>query len=755
MKKGGRRREVGLPELHRIVVDASAAHTVEAQIDRLVSGVHEAMGADVCSLYQIYAGQTLKLVANRGLAEGVAGRIELPLGEGLVGKIAAERMPLSLERASEHPSYRYFPESGEEGFEAFLGVPIVQFGQIIGVIVVQNRSERAFTDDEQAFLITVAAQLAPNLLRLPELSDPRSARRDRRTQGVRGAPGKSVGALHLVVGEQTLQLIEEPQRLSTEAEVDTLEQAVAVAEQEIQSAKRRLSERLSAESLELFDFYSLMLAGEELVASAESRIRAGSSAFAAVRATVDELVAAFELIEDEYLRARGEDVRHIGNKLLAAILGAGDEAPGPTESVVLLGNLVSITDMAAFDPEQLAGIICLQGSPLSHTAVLARSLGIPAVVGIGPVDHLVDGGRVVVDGDRGFAIFDPTAETLAHYQALIVDEDAFDAGLLANKTLPAVTVDGFTVRLLANTGLLADVRPGLARGAEGIGLYRSEIPFLTSEAFPTEAEQFDIYRELLDVYHPLPVTMRTLDVGGDKQLPYLSVPEDNPSLGWRGIRFSLDNLPVLVTQLRAMLRASHGLQNLRVMCPMVSSVAEVESVRTLLNSLVLELRSQGLDVASPPLGIMVEVPGVVPLLPHLTGMVDFISVGTNDLTQYLLAVDRGNPHVTTRYDHLHPAVLHSLAGICRVNRKLGFDLSVCGEMAADPVAVVLLLGMEVPSLSMNAFSLPRIKHLIRGLSLRRCKRLTNAALKLGNAAEIRDKVSGALRRDGFGELLDR
>ncbi|MCB1684422.1 MAG: phosphoenolpyruvate--protein phosphotransferase [Pseudomonadales bacterium] len=755
MTPAGRRGEIGLSELHRIVVDASAAHTVEAQIDRLVSGVHQAMRVDVCSLYQVYAGTSLKMVANRGLSAGVAGRIELPLGEGLVGKIAFERMPLSLAKASRHPAYRYFPESGEEGFEAFLGVPIVQLGQVIGVIVVQNRDERAFSEDEQTFLITVAAQLAPNLLRMPALSDPRSNRADRRMQGIRGAPGKSLGTLHLVVGEQTLQLIEEPLRRSTEEEVALLQAAVEAAEREIQSAKQRLSQRLSADSLELFDFYSLMLAGDQLVAAAEARIRAGSSAFSAVRATVDELVAAFELIEDEYLRARGEDVSHVGNKLLAAILGATGPAPGPVENVVLLGDLVSITDMAAFDPEQLAGILCLQGSPLSHTAVLARSLGIPAVVGIGPVDHLVDGSRVVVDGDRGFAIFDPAPATLDDYRARIADEAAYQAELLGNKSLPAVTLDGFKVRLLANTGLLADVRPGLARGAEGIGLYRSEIPFLSSEAFPTEAEQYDIYRELLSIYHPLPVTMRTLDVGGDKQLPYLPFQEDNPSLGWRGIRFSLDNLPVLVTQLRAMLRASAGLDNLRVMCPMVSSLAEVEEVRAVLKSLVAELRDQGLDVGMPPLGIMVEVPGVLPLLPHLKDRVDFLSVGTNDLTQYLLAVDRGNPHVATRYDHLHPAVLHTLADICRLNRKLGFDLSVCGEMAADPVAVVLLVGLEIQNLSMNAYSLPRIKALIRGLTVKRCRRLANAALKLGDAGAIREKISKALRRDGFSALLDR
>ena len=755
MKERERHREIGLSALHRIVVDASAAHTVEAQIDRLVSGVHEVMGVDVCSLYQVHAGQTLKMVANRGLSEGVAGRIELSLGEGLVGKIAAERMPLSLERASQHPAYRFFPGSGEEGFEAFLGVPIVYLSQVIGVIVLQNRAERAFSDNEQAFLITVAAQLAPNLLRLPALTGGRSTRHDRTTQGVRGAPGRSVGTLHLVVGEQTLQLIEAPLSRTVEEEVAALHKAVEVAELEIQSAKQRLSSRLSADSLELFDFYSLMLAGDQLVDSAESRIRAGGSAFEAVRATVDELVAAFELITDEYLRARGEDVRHIGNKLLATILGARSDQAAPADAVVLLGDIVSITDVAAFDPEQLAGIVCLQGSALSHTVLLARSLGIPAVVGIGPVDHLVDGARVVVDGDQGYAIFDPTQTTLDHYTALIADGEAYQAELLENKALPAITVDGFRVRLLGNTGLLADVRPGLDRGAEGIGLYRSEIPFLISETFPTEAEQYDVYRELLDIYHPLPVTMRTLDVGGDKQLPYLSFPEDNPSLGWRGIRFSLDNRPVLVTQLRAMLRASSGLDNLRITCPMVTSVAEVEEVRMLLGTLVSELRGQGVALSEPPLGIMVEVPGMVPLLRHLKGLVDFLSIGSNDLTQHLLAVDRGNPRVAARYDHLHPAVLHSIADTSRVSRKLGFDLSLCGEMAADPVAVVLLVGLEVPILSMNAFSLPRIKQLIRGVSLHRCRSLVNAALKQRDGALIRERVTTALRKEGFGDLLDR
>jgi phosphotransferase system enzyme I (PtsI)/phosphotransferase system enzyme I (PtsP) len=740
---------VNMQMLHRIVLDAASAHSVEEQVERLVTQVRDALSVEICSLYQRLDDGSLLLVANRGLNPSVVQRISLAPGEGLVGLVADSQLPLVQTVACEHPAYRYFPESGESEYPSFVGVPILNLGSANGVLVVQDRLGRAFGEDELSFLITIAAQLGPVLLRLARPLSQSAADGERTMKGTAASGGKSIGVVQMVVSDETLQLLEQPQSTGIEAELSLLARAIARADKEFEEARSQVKEDVPADILEIFDFYRLMLSGDQLVASIEQRIRAGASAFAAVRASVDELIHAFDAIDDEYLRARGEDVRHIGNKLLANLLGLSSATSDEASQVVLLGSMVSISDIGMYQPEQLAAVVCFHGSPLSHTAMLARALGIPAVVGTGPIDHIRDGMQIIVDGDAGSITLSPASSTVATYRQLIEEEGTYQQGLMAQNDLPAETVDHERITLLANTGLLADAAPGKLRGAEGIGLYRSEIPFLTARSLPTEAEQLSIYRDILALYHPLPVTMRTLDVGGDKSLPYLAISEENPALGWRGIRFALDNRMIFTTQLRAMLRASEGLDNLQILLPMVGEVREIEEADAILTSLVAELRDAGVDIRKPSLGIMVEIPGIVPLLPHIAGKIDFVSVGTNDLTQYLLAADRGNPRLATRYDHLHPAVLQTLATIQETNQRLGLQTTVCGEMAADPLGVALLVGLGFRKLSMNAFSLPRIRDLIRSLSAAETQHLARQALQQPDGAGVRRLVAERLGAQGI------
>jgi phosphotransferase system enzyme I (PtsI)/phosphotransferase system enzyme I (PtsP) len=321
------------------------------------------------------------------------------------------------------------------------------------------------------------------------------------------------------------------------------------------------------------------------------------------------------------------------------------------------------------------------------------------------------------------------------------------------KDHPAITPDGFRVRLYANTGLLTDISPGLERGAEGIGLYRSEIPFMVHANFPTEEEQFQIYRNVLTAYTGKPVHMRTLDIGGDKALPYFSFTEQNPSLGWRGIRFTLDNAPIFMTQLRAMLRASEGMDNLRVLLPMVSRVDEVDGFQELLTDACNQLAEEGHHIARPAVGIMVEVPAAVALLPFIARRIDFISIGSNDLAQYLLAVDRNNPRVSGMFDNLHPAVIHEIHRITTEARQFDLPVGLCGEMASDPLAVVLLLGMGVDTLSMNAFNLLRIKWLIRSMPRTVAEKVLERALDLEHEDEIRSLTKEMLVEHELGELV--
>jgi phosphotransferase system enzyme I (PtsI)/phosphotransferase system enzyme I (PtsP) len=363
-----------------------------------------------------------------------------------------------------------------------------------------------------------------------------------------------------------------------------------------------------------------------------------------------------------------------------------------------------------------------------------------------------DGEEVIVDGYRGECILHPQPALLKEYRRLQHADAQFIDQLACLRDLPAETRDGVRVQLLTNTGLLADVTPGRKHGAEGVGLYRSEIPFMLHDSFPTEDEQYEIYRQVLSAYSPLPVSMRTLDIGGDKQLPYFEIREDNPFLGWRGIRFTLDNTSLLVTQLRAMLRANVDNDNLRLLIPMVSRIDELESFVRIVDDTLEELQSEGVAVVRPPIGMMVEVPSAVLLLPRMLKYVDYVSIGSNDLTQYLLAVDRNNPKVSALFDNLNPVMLVALEQIVAHTQAANIPLSLCGEMASDPAAVLLLLGMGLRTLSLNAHSIPKIKWLIRSVNFTDAQALLHKAQNLGSEVEIRALMSQELKRLGLKNL---
>jgi len=741
--------------LREIVVEASRSASLDEQVDCVVRKVHEAMRAEVCSLYLSNGSAELLLLATVGLDRRVAGRLRLAVGEGLVGTIAAKQLALRLEKASGHPAYRYFPESGEEAFEAFLGVPVVHLGRTLGVLVLQDREPRSFDDEDEAFLYTVATQLASTLERwskAPPAHRRSGLGRERRITGARGAPGIAIGRLHLVHNELALAAIDE-EGVDAESELERLRGAVQRTLEGLDTTIEQLRSTVAADVLEVFEFYKLMLVDEKLVTVAEHRIVAGHSAAGALRAAVEECANAFQSLSDPYFRARAEDVHHLGDRLFKALSGDGPELADNGSDIVLVGKVVSVGDIAHYRPDRLAGIISMTGSPFSHTAVLANALGIPAVMDTGEIADLCEGEVVALDGYHGVVTLEPGLVRLAEYGKLIEQEKLLDAELLTLRDEPAVTTDGFRVTLLANTGLLADSTPGLERGAEGIGLYRSEIPFMIRADFPSEDEQAEIYGQILATYAPRPVTMRTLDVGGDKPLPYLEFEEENPSLGWRGIRFTLDNKAVFLTQLRAMLRADVGRGNLRILLPMVTRVDEVTGTLDLLDAAVEELRGSGHQVWRPPVGIMVEAPAAIALLDLIAPHVDFISIGSNDLSQYVLAVDRNNPRVAGRFDHLHPAVLRTIAGVVKEARRLRLPVSVCGEMASDPEAVVALLGMRINTLSMSSFNLPRIKNLIRHLSLSGARACLEELLRLDDEKAVRRRAAQEMEARGIGRVM--
>ena len=745
-----------LEPLRRLVQDVSTAENLEEALPLVVHQVRGALDVDACSVFLRDDGSgEMVLMATEGLPPGCEGRVRLAPGEGLVGFVAERKEPVNLENAGAHPRYLPCPQACEERFHGFLGVPIVHYREVLGVLAAQQRGHRLFNPSEAAFMVAVAAQLAGAI---------RSARSTGGiarvgvgtsfVQGVAGAPGVAIGTI--TVSHPLARLSDVPDRPAKDphAEAELFLSAVERVQDELRSLGDRMSTLLPREERSLFDVFALLLDSKQLVEPTVRRIRAGSWAPAAWRDTVMEHVRAFEQMNDEYLRTRASDLRDIGRRVLVALQSEAREPRRYPEHCVLAGEEITAADLAEVPAGQLAGVLCSRGSVLSHTAILARALGVPAVMGLGdlPIGR-IDGAPVVVDGYQGRVYVRPHRRVVVEFERLLRDEEVLAAGLRELRDLPARTPDGHSVELQVNTGLVADIQLGLESGAEGVGLYRTEFPYMIRHAFPSEEELFRNYRHVLAALAPKPVVMRTLDVGGDKTLPYFAIEEDNPFLGWRGIRITLDQPEIFHTQLRAMLRANISFGNLQVLLPMVSHVREVDEAIGVIDRTVAELRDEGRAVTRPPVGVMVEVPAAALQTAALARRADFLSIGTNDLIQYLLAVDRNNARVAALYDGLHPAVLQTVNWVVQEGHRTGTRVGVCGEMAGDPASALLLLGMGVDSMSMAASSLPRVKWVVRSFTRDHARDLLQEALGLEEAFAVRLLLHAALKDAGLGNLI--
>jgi phosphoenolpyruvate-protein phosphotransferase len=741
-----------LLELTRIVQAAAQASTDLEQVVLIVESIHRAAGVDVCSLYISQPDHSMLLVASHGLNPRAVGHTLLPEGAGLVGLAARSRHPVNIAEAASHPDFRYIEETREEDFRSFCGVPLVRAGEVIGVLVVQSREARLMSEEELAFLVTLSAQLALVLPADPAtITATRAA--TRRVRGVKGSPGIGIGRAW-ICDHDDLYSVPDRKCEDRATELAQWEQLLAQVTAEVERERATLGPSLTDSVAAIFSAYQMLLADSTLREGVANRIRAGLWLPGALRHTVQQFADVFLGMDDPYLRARHEDIRHLGNKLYAAWNGTtARPADGGSGPAILVGAKVSISDIASWDLKRLKGIVCFDGSSLSHTAVLANALGVPAVMGTGSLKNLVRGDTLIVDGNTGQVILHPSVSVRREFRRLLQSEKTLQGELAELVHTAATTGDGQRVHLFANTGLLADISPGLANGAEGVGLYRTEVPFMVSETFPSEEEQESIYRQVLQAYAGKPVYMRTLDIGGDKPLPYFPIVEENPALGWRGIRFCLDNSSLLMTQVRAMLRAASDTDNLHILLPMVSNTREIERFAALLDDALEQLASEGYRVRRPLTGIMVEVPAAISLLPTWAKRLDFVSIGSNDLSQYLLALDRNNPRVAAAYDHLHPAVLREIARIAESAGEAQLPLSLCGEMAADPAAVLVLLGLGIHTLSMSASKIPRIKWLLRSIDSTLSKELAARVLTMDDAASIRGLLESVLHERGLSRLL--
>lgn len=748
-----------LDTLRRITQQLNDASNLDEGLAVVVRGVKEHLAADTCSVYLVdAAGSHFGLMATDGLDPRAVGAIRFGKSEGLVGLVVERRRPVSLTNAQQHARFRHFPEFGEQVYRAFLGVPIIHYRKLLGVLAVRQMNDRAFVGEEEAFLMTIAAQLAGLVhAAMTDATDLPGRRAGRQTirvlRGIKGAPGVGIGLGVMPSPSADIDSVPDRRVKDVQAEEHTFHQAVAAVRAELRASGERMAAKMPTEAHAMFGVYAALLDDDQLFADTLEHIRAGSWAPGALRRTVTEHAQTFEQMDDPYLRVRAEDIRGLGRRVLLHLQSGKPERKEYPEQCVLVGEEISVARIADVPIGQLAGIVCTRGSPFSHAAILARTLCIPAVMGIGsvPLDRL-GGRRLLVDGHQGRIFIEPSPAVLEEFDRLIRQEKNLDEELEALHDLPAETPDGVRVSLQANAGLLSDLAPALDSGAEGIGLYRTEFAFMTRDAFPAEDDQYQVYRAVLESFAPKPVTMRTLDVGGDKTLPYFPIQEDNAFLGWRGIRLTLDNPGIFLTQLRAMLRAGAGNDNLRLLLPMISSPREVDEVRDLLNRAQGDLLDAGQPTATPKLGVMIEVPSAIYQMEALAKRVDFFSIGTNDLTQYLLAVDRNNARVSHHFDSLHPAVIRALDHAVRQARAAGKPISVCGEMAGDPASAVLLLGIGIDALSMASPSIPRVKRALRTFTRQRAQELAAEAIDAEDPADVHRLLNAAFEQAGLGAL---
>jgi phosphotransferase system enzyme I (PtsP) len=747
--------------LRRIVQEVSTAKGLDQALDIIVSRVREALEVDVCTVYQAIPDQAeLVLRATSGLKPECVNIVRLNYDEGLVGLVAQRAESLNLENASLHPRYKYVPETGEEPYSAFLGVPVIYQRKLLGVLIVQDRKKERFNEDDLTLLVTLAAQVAGAISHAEATaqvdldSDDKQSFVDLSLPGISGSPGVAVGTAAVVFQQSRLDTI--PDRASTipEAEIAAFTEAVTRVQREMEEIKLKLGERLPTEERLLFDAYILMLGSDTLIDGTIERIKEGNWAPGALRETIRENTRVFEEMDDPYLRERAVDLRDLGERILLALQSGQEKRTGFPQRTILVGEEITATQMAEVPQEALSGVVSMKGTGSSHVAILARAMGVPTVMGVAdlPVERM-EGREVIVDGYHGKIFLQPSDAIREEFMRLFEEEQELSEGLKQYALEPATTPDGITVPVYVNSGLIADLAPSLDTGADGIGLYRTEVPFMVRDRFPGEREQQILYRQALSAFHPRPVTLRTLDVGGDKSLPYFQFEEDNPFLGWRGIRVTLDHPEIFLTQLRAMLLASEGLDNLQILLPMIGSVKEVEESCQLIDQAYEELSEEGYKLIYPHIGVMIEVPSAVYISKQLAHRVDFLSVGTNDLIQYLLAVDRNNSRVADLYDMLHPSVLKALELILNGARAENKPASVCGEMAANPEAAILLLGMGYDSLSVSVGALPRIKWLIRNIEQAQARDLYHQVMEMDDPVHIRHLLQQTLVDTGLGGLV--
>jgi phosphotransferase system enzyme I (PtsP) len=688
--------------------------SAQMRLDKLVAVIASSMVAEVCSIYLRRAGKVLELFATEGLNRSAVHNTRLKEGEGLVGMVCETAEAVNLSDASADPHFSYRPETGEDPYKSFLGVPIVRGGQVFGVLTVQNKAERAYAEEEVEALQTVAMVLAEvvaqgGFFNVAELDEPElRIDRPRKFAGDGLSEGVAVG--RVVLHEPRVR-VERMIADNPVAELKSLEEAIGSLRESVDEMLSSSELDLTGEGREVIEAYRLFAYDQGWRQRMRDAVRTGLTAEAAVERVQDETRLRVQRLGDPILRERAHDFDDLARRLLRHLTGDDAAQRHLPQNAVLIARAMGPAELLDYGRDKLVALVLEEAASTSHVSIVARSMGLPLVASLeGIVDNARGGDTIAVDGETGEVHLRPASEIVKAFENKRELRVQAQARFAAVRDLPAVTRDGVAIRLMMNAGLEFDM-PQLAQsGADGIGLFRTELQFMIGETMPRLADQSAFYKKILDAAGDKPVGFRTSDRGGDKVLPYARWErEENPALGWRAIRIALDRPALLRYQVRALLNASAG-RTLRILLPMVSDVDEFNRGRALVDR-ELE-RARLLNLVRPTqvqVGAMLEVPALAFMLPQLMRSADFVSIGSNDLLSLAFAVDRTNPRVSKRYDNLNPASLTLIRLIVNSAAENSGDLSLCGEMAGRPLDAMALLGLGLRTLSMQPGQIGPIK----------------------------------------------
>ena len=732
--------------LARVRDTMAGAGTAQERLDRIATTIAADLVAEVCSIYVLRAGEVLELFANTGLTPEAVHLTRLNIGEGLIGVIAQRARPLALTNLQDHPAYAYRPETGEERYHSLAGVPILRDGRVTGVLAIQNRTQRQYTEEELETLETIAMVVA-ELIAGGELitSDELQA-----IEGLTMLP-VSIEGVRLNGGLAIGTALRHERRISIDKlvaeDTDEEKRRFVGALGEMHGAIDKMlaaSDMASGgEHREILETYRMFAEDAGWLARIHEAIETGLTAEAAVIKVRNDTRVRFRQQTDPYLRERLHDFEDLANRLLMHLAGDPDPAPksaGPAD-IILFARNMGPAELLDYDRSHLKGLVLEEGSATTHVAIVAKALDIPVIGRAGDVMGVVENNdRVVLDGDNAEVHIRPSEEALQSFADTLNQRQQRIAAYSSLLDVPAETKDGLRMSLNINAGLFVDVQNMLDTGADGIGLYRTEIPFMESSDFPDVDRQAELYKRIIDQSAGKPVIFRTLDVGGDKGLPYWKMDEgENPAMGWRAVRVALDRPVLLRHQFRALIRAADG-RDLKIMFPMITEVAEFDALRDILMREMKTAEKRGRKLPGAlQVGTMLEVPALAFQMKSLLQRVDFVSVGSNDLFQFLFASDRGNPLLADRYDPLSPPALTLLGDLVRQCDDAGIPISLCGEIAGRPLDAMALVGLGFRNLSMAPSSIGPVKAMVRSLSVSDLKRYLDTLLQ-SHEHSLREKL---------------